>query len=148
MGLIALVRTKHPVIKMFIHRSVIGVIGSLSHVRLLYRSLVPPPRRFSGMNTHRGLLGVEIPSMALPPYRPLQRLQVVRGGVFPPSAFGDENTVTGGADRKGNQILSAGITESLRSNPETHPTSGLSRFRSQKPPFIVSISLNWVFCYL
>ena len=42
---------------MFIHRSVIGVIGSLSHVHLLYRSLVPPPRRFSGMNTHRGLLG-------------------------------------------------------------------------------------------
>lgn len=42
---------------MFIHRSVIGVIGSLSHVRLFYRSLVPPPRHFSGMNTHRGLLG-------------------------------------------------------------------------------------------
>ena len=145
--LIALVRTKHPVTKMFIHRSVIGVIGSLSHVRLFYRSLVPPPRHFSGMNTHRGLLE-GIPSMALPPCRPLQRLQVVHGGVFPPSALGDENTVTGGADRKGNQILSAGITESLRSNPETHPTSGLSKFRSQKPPFIVSVSLNWVFFYL
>lgn len=118
--LIALVRTKHPVTKMFIHRSVIGVIGSLSHVRLLYRSLVPPPWHFSGMNKHRGLVG-GIPSMALPPCRPLQRLQVVHGEVLPPSALGDRNTMTGGADRKGNEILSAGITESLRPNPETHP---------------------------
>lgn len=38
--LIALLRTKNPVTKIFIHRSVIEVIGSLSLAHLPYRGLV------------------------------------------------------------------------------------------------------------
>lgn len=79
-----------------------------------HRSLVSPPRGFSGMDKHRGLGQGGLPSMG-PPCRPHQRLKVVLGGVLPPSALGDGHTDRQSRQGKGNPIL--GITESLGSNP-------------------------------
>lgn len=54
---------------------------------------------------------------------------------LPPSAL--VVGTLGKAEQKGNWILLMSLSHADLTNPETHPTSGLSRFRSQNPPLIV-----------